>query len=225
MFVNSIFQDLNFEFKDKPKKVLALIGPRRTGKTVLAQWLVEKDSRFQLRSFADPLKEMFAEFKGVSVGDLYHRERKEKYREDLVEFSSKIKLDRGVFFWAEAYFNSIPLISDFFVVDDIRFIQELQLLCMFGGVAYRVWAEPYQRRAWGWIYDPLIDDNMSEQDLTRLSAYDLFRCTGGGYIFNTKEGKDYPLPQLSQIISKHFPAYNVQLESLVNLVTLVTLEL
>src|ERR1035437_5164515 len=135
VFINSEFQDLGFEFKDKPKKVLAFIGSRKTGKTWLSQLLVEMDPRFQIRSFADPLKEMFAELKGIPVGDLYHQDRKERYREDLVDFSSQIKADRGVFCWTEAYFNSIPLTTEFTVNDDIRFIQELQLLCMFGGVA------------------------------------------------------------------------------------------
>lgn len=204
MFINSTYQNLDFQYKDQPKRVLALIAPRKSGKSFCSQVAVDLDSRFKLKSFADPIKKMFAEYKGIPVGDLYHQRHKEDYRVDIVEFSRKIKQDRGMYFWAETYFNSLSE-EGLYVCDDLRLLEELQLLCMFGGVVYRVWAEPHQRRAWGWVYDPAVDEDISERDLRGLSAEALHHCTGGGYIYNTSSGKDHLINQLIPILTKHFP--------------------
>ncbi len=205
MFTNSVYEDLNFEFKDRPKRVLALISPRKSGKSFISSVLTEMDSRISQKAFADPIKEMLSQTTGIPIGDLYHQDRKEKYREAIIDLSWKMKREKGFFYWAESYFNSLIDPMQITVCDDMRLQEELQLLCMFGGVAYRVWADPHQRKAWGWNYNPAVDDEISEQDLIRLSAYDLYCCTGGGFIYNNKPGKDHLIPQLSQIVAKHFP--------------------
>lgn len=224
MFSNSTYQNLDFKYKDQPKKVLALISGRKSGKSFLAQVITEVDSRFAVRSFADPLKEMYAETTGTSLSDLYHQKNKEKYRQGLIDLSWQMKHDKGMFVWAESYFNSY-FNSELVVCDDMRLLEELQLLCMFGGAAYRVWAEPHQRRAWGWDYDPAIDEEISETDLTRLSAHTLLVCTGGGFIYNTSSGKDHLYPQITQILGKHFPEQVASLASTEELKKLVKLEL
>lgn len=204
-FENSTYlnlKDIGFS-PPAEKKVLAFVGKRKSGKSLCAETVQKLDDRFSQKAFADILKQTYAEIKDIPLEDLYHNTNKEKYRHDLIELSWSIKRDKGVFYFAEEYFNS--LVEDQLVVcDDLRIIEELQLLIMYGGVAYGVHSPDHLRVMRGWKRDPEIDNDISETELGNVGAGTLRDATGGGWIYNT-QSIAYLEEQLIKPIKVHFP--------------------
>lgn len=211
MFANSTFQDIKFAYEARPKRVLALAGKRKTGKSECAKFFQElSDNSFVEKAFADPLKQMFAEVRNIDVEDLYHNKNKEQYREDIISFSWAMKRDKGLFIFAEEFFNSI-LGNSLVLCDDIRIIEEMQLLCVFGGVIYKVHADDAVRAKRGWKFTPGVDDEISETELGNLCAYTFHKATGGGVIYNNGNlGVEVLRDELTAILRKHFLRESVE---------------
>jgi phosphomevalonate kinase len=204
-------------------RILAFVGRRYSGKSMAARIVTEIDPRFKKLSFADSLREMYSSKFNVDLELLKGRVSKEEYRRQIKDFSYEVKKEFGQFVFAENLFNKVT--KDIYVViDDMRFIEELQLLCLEGGIAYRVYAENHIRSARGWRYDPNIDDDLSETELGDSSGYTMRQATRGGIIFNnTLRGEIEITAQLEVLLSRHFPP--VPVETYRNLEDLVKKEI
>jgi len=189
-------------------KILALVGRRYSGKSTLADMLLAFDPRFVKRSFATVLKSEFAASSGVDLKKLNTPGVKDMYRPALFEYEKKAKANNP-FYFAEKLFAQRSA-DEFTVIDDLRFIEELQLCIQKGAVIYKVHAEAHQRRQRGWVKGE-IDEHYSETELD-LPGYLFWQVSGhrGGTIFNTRSDKDDPdrnylRGQVIQVMKQHFP--------------------
>lgn len=163
-------------------KILAFTGPRRSGKTFAAQAFTDLNPEFKIKSFAGPLKDMFAKEWGIKRGDLDDVLTKEMYREEMQIYSERYKKDNPYYF-VSALFNDVGP-DDSIVIDDLRFLDtEANYVIKLGGKIYRVYAELHIRKARGWVYDPVIDNHESETSMSDLTQETLHKL-GGGWIFN-----------------------------------------
>jgi phosphomevalonate kinase len=203
MFISSVLTNLNkVETRKRIPTVLAFTGPRRSGKSLCASIVKDLKPNFIEKSFADYLREEFSFRNSIPIEALTSPSKKEEYRESIKDLSWELKRKFGNFFFAEKLFNNITK-NNFYVIPDLRFIEELQLLCEFGGVAYRVYCPDDKRAKQGYKFTPGIDDEMAETDIALCSGYTLYECTGGGVIYNTKD-EDYLRQQLSKVVHRQF---------------------
>jgi phosphomevalonate kinase len=203
MFNQSAFKNLTQVDIPTKKRMLGFCGRRKSGKTLAADIVLGLDSRFSRKSFADTLRRLFSEMTGVPVEDLQHTTKKERYRKDVIEFSKDVKKDKGLFYFAEDFFNTFYG-DDLIVCDDLRILEELYLSVLFGSVVYRIHADNKIRATRGWVFDPEIDNDISETELGDLSSGTLYYCTGGGVLYNTKDST-YLEEGIVKVLQQHFP--------------------
>lgn len=184
-------------------RILGFCGRRKTGKTKAAELVVKLTANtpfpFRRISFADSLRMLFADYKNISPDDLKNNYTKEIYRQEMIEFSQKIKEKDPLFFVKELF--DLAEGMEYIVIDDIRFIEELAEVKKRGGIIYKVDASPKVRKERGWEYMPEVDNSLSETELGDLSAHtmDVF----GGILFNN--GSEEQLRKdLRQLLLKHF---------------------
>lgn len=187
-------------------KILGLCGRRKSGKTRVADIVVKMTSGspypFKKISFADPLRIMFAEDRGIDPEDLKNNYTKEFHRKDIIEYSQRVKESDPLFF-VTALFDFVDQHENI-VIDDIRFIEEFAETKIRGGIIYRVDSSKELRKARGWEYNIDVDESLSETELGDLSAYTM--SAFGGIINNN--GTDEQLRKdIREILIKHFLPY------------------
>lgn len=182
-------------------KILLLTGYRKTGKTTCADIVCKLDPRFKKVSFADVLKDAYAKQAKIDRKLLDDVFEKEKHREGITQLGDKERTkDRYVF--AVGLRNRLNP-DGFYVVDDTRRIEELEVMLKIGAVPYGVYAEDKVRFARGWKYNPAVDEHMSETELGGLSAY-TWHCLGGGQI-NNNGSLERTKDQVIEILRSKFP--------------------
>jgi phosphomevalonate kinase len=184
-------------------RILGLVGSRKSGKTLAADYAVEIASYagMSLRkvSFADPLREMFAREKSITPSMLLENSTKEYYREEMIDFSEEIKA-KDPFFFVNKLFEGV-LEGESIVIDDIRFIPELQGVYERGGIIYKMETSNFSRTQRGWEFTIGVDDNPSETELGALPSW----CfeTYGGILYNNRD-KSYLRGEVARLMNKHF---------------------
>lgn len=124
-------------------KLVGISGKREAGKTTLADILV-RDYKFQKASLAGPLKVMCLGLYDLTTEQLYGKEKESptRYRRtdgspwtarDILIREGCLKRSIDPDFWCEKLAievdqNHALLKCDYFVVDDIRFINEIKYL-------------------------------------------------------------------------------------------------
>jgi hypothetical protein len=103
-----------------------LAGPRKSGKTKIAEDMSSSNYDFMVVSFADIIKEVYSEQYSVPIADLYDPVVKEKYRQGLNALGMEARETMGGYFLPKALFQRIEDIEcDNIVIDDLRTIEEL----------------------------------------------------------------------------------------------------
>lgn len=184
-------------------KILAFCGRSYTGKSKSASIVLELDSRFKKISFADPGKEEYSRTNNIPLQDLSTPGVKEGHRPGVITLVEGRKLETGDSgFWAKKLFDTYK--EGYFVIDDLRFIEELQELVLLGGVVYKLQANPEVRKARGWIPNSFVDTHYSETEMD-LSPHTFYVLTSGGGIFNNETDGDAKLRgQIYKLLNLHF---------------------
>jgi phosphomevalonate kinase len=190
--------------------IISLSARRKTGKTLAADLIVSLDNRFKKLSFASYLKDAFSAERGIKREDLNDVLIKERYRQEMQLWGDKKRAENPYLFVTRLLENTVP--TGFYVIDDCRFIPEVETLVKLGAKPYGMYSEPKFRRDRGWVFDPEVDNHVSETELGDLCAY-TWHCLGGGYLYNNKSKEDLK-KSLSLILSTHFPYTVEDLESL-----------
>jgi len=113
--------------------IIALIGPKRSGKTTAAKYLVKKYG-FTRRAFADPLKDMLrvlglknahinGGFKEMPTSLLCGQTPRHAMQTLGTEWGRKL-IDPDI--WITAWYNTLP--KGHVVIDDMRFPNEYQFI-------------------------------------------------------------------------------------------------
>lgn len=163
-------------------KIIAFCGFLKSGKTESAKQLQFINSKFKRLSFASPLKDSFAQDRGIPREDLDHRIFKEQYREDIQNYSEPF-LASDPYFYTKQLFAQIN-VGDWIVIDDLRRLTELEVVKFLNGVPYQIYAEESERVKRGWIRNPKVDNHWSEQELNLDPG--VFRDLGGGRVYNNR---------------------------------------
>lgn len=181
--------------------LLAFCGRRMAGKSFASSILNEFDSRFTLMSFADIPKDEYAELEGIPREDLNTPGIKERHRKGFIAYvEGRKKKDKG--YWAKKLVKNIQ--SDHVVIDDLRFLEELEQVVKLNGLVYKVHANPEVRKARGWVHDARVDEHYSETEMD-LSPYTFYTLTGGGIIYNNEINTDHKLRgQIYKLLNTHF---------------------
>lgn len=186
---------------------MGLSGPRRSGKTTIADIIVESAKAYGVDvkklSFATPLKEEFCKEKGIGIETLLLPEVKEKYRAEMEAFSLRVKTENNNpnHFTDLLFAQILPM--DNIVIDDVRlFDEEIMRIRKEGGVVWRVYMERQKRLDKGMVANSVTDNSRfeTESDLPADCYLSLF---GTGWVFNNKGITDlYPIAET--LIKRHF---------------------
>ena len=190
--------------QNKPPKILALCGRRFSGKSYLADMAMRKEKRFVRRAFADNLKKRFAEAYDIPLQYLHTTGVKDKYREPMFMYANSCKREDPCCFARPVIKASEK--DELTIIDDLRFIEELQLIIESGGVVVKVVSEPIDRKSRGWIYSYEIDEDYSETEMD-LSIETFLAITSGRaeQVFNNLKSRETPDEQISAILRQWFP--------------------
>lgn len=179
------------------KNIIAFSGFIKAGKSQAAQFLIDINPNFKLKSFAEPLKESFAQHKKIRIENLYDIKEKEKYRQELIEFANEMR-KKDPFIFANQLFDSINE-EDNIVIDDLRLLPELEMLVKAGGKPYRVWADHNTRKKRGWVSNYMIDRDLTETDLDL--SQETYCALGGGYVFNNTDNLEALRRRIFELLS------------------------
>lgn len=187
--------------------ICGLAAPRFSGKTVLADLIVEGARGYGLEvkklSFATPLKEEFCKFKGIGLEVLALPEVKEQYRAEMEAFSLEVKRKNNNpnHFTDLLFAKILPL--DNIVIDDVRlFDEEIMRIRQEGGYVWRVYAERQKRIDRGMKANPITDISRFETD-SDLPVDCYLSLFGTGWVFNNKAVLDlYEVADM--LIKRHF---------------------
>jgi len=126
--------------------IIGIIGKKGSGKTECSKVLIEK-YKFRKISFADKLKEIVCELWDISKTNLYDPTMKEKvdprwgksYREIMQLFGTEvcrvIHWNTWIYHVEKEFKNKT---SQNFVIDDVRFKNEAELIKKYGGILIKV---------------------------------------------------------------------------------------
>lgn len=181
--------------------ILSLSGRRKCGKSLAGELVCQSDPRFTRISFADILKDEYAKEAGIPRGSLDDILGKEKYRRGMQVFGDK-KRQGNDYYFVTALINTLSP-SGFYVIDDTRFIPELETIFKLGGIMCGIHSESHQRAARGWIFNPETDNDYSETELGDLSS-ETWNALRGSLIYNNGS-KDHLKEKVTELVRKHFP--------------------
>lgn len=163
--------------------IIMLAGPRKSGKTKIAEDMSSSNYDFMVVSFADIIKEVYSEQYSVPIADLYDPVTKEKYRQGLNALGMEARESMGGYFLPNSLFKRIEDIEcDNIVIDDLRTIEELEVGIKHGAIPYFVYADVHVRAWRGFQYNREIDESYLERELQLTQ--ETYNALGGGYIYN-----------------------------------------
>jgi phosphomevalonate kinase len=163
--------------------IIMLAGPRKSGKTKIAEDMGSSNYDFMVVSFADIIKEAYSQMYSVPIADLYDPVTKEKYRQGLDFLGKEARKEQGKYFLPNTLFDRIKDIEcDNIVIDDLRTIEELEVGLNHGAVPYFVYSDIHVRTWRGFQYNREIDESYLERELQLTQ--ETYNALGGGYIYN-----------------------------------------
>jgi len=158
----------------KRKIRIALSGKAGCGKTTIAKNLV-KDWGFRRFSFAKKLKEVYYDLFPESKG-----KRKEEIREDLKWLGCTLRI-RKPDIWIQVVLREIEKLKpERVVIDDLRFVNEAQILRRAKFNLIRIERAETLRQMWGYN---VRDEHPSECDLDDYTRWDRVVINNGKYPF------------------------------------------
>lgn len=190
--------------------ILLLAGSRKSGKTEAANIICKLDNRFKKCSFADPLRDLYCKKYNVQKKELLDPFEKEKHRINICDMGDEEREKNPYVFAVEARNRLEP--NGFYVFDDLRRIEELEVMFKLGAVPFGVYCENKIRKERGWVYNPFVDEHPSETELGYCSAYAWY-CLGGGQI-NNNGSLEETKRQLVDLLKIKFPYKIEDLEML-----------
>lgn len=126
------------EFQEPKVKLIGLTGFAGAGKSKFAEIAQELDSRVEVLSLANPLKQKTAAFAGVEVGEIHRN--KEQWRPLLVALGTAARSHLGADFWLNllihSYSDTDP--ESTVIIDDVRHENEAAWIRQGGGSIIRV---------------------------------------------------------------------------------------
>ena len=163
--------------------IIMLAGPRKSGKTKIAEDMSSSNYDFMVVSFADIIKEVYSEQNSVPIADLYDPFIKERHRQGLNDLGMEARQTMGGYFLPNTLFKRIKEIEcDNIVIDDLRTIEELEVGINNGAVPYFVYSDVHARAYRGFQYNREIDESYLERELQLTQ--ETYNALGGGYIYN-----------------------------------------
>ena len=177
--------------------IIGLTGKRRSGKSTAAEILKDLDCSFVRLAFADALKQKIAEQYGMPVEDLYHTATKEKYRQLMQDYGTQAReIDPCVF--VRPIFEFIDADPEKnYIIEDVRYSEELKELLARKGVLIKVFADQKVRTDRGAVVNKDLDNHSSEMEVADLGE-DSVRHLSGLVIYNNKT-----MPELRMNLSYH----------------------
>ncbi len=164
-------------------KLIAICGKRLSGKTTLAEMIMDINPRFRRLSFATPLKNEFCFSKGIDRSMLDDIAYKEKYRTEMQNWSKEY-LEADLFHFLKALFKDVKP-GDCIVIDDLRYLyHEFLPIVEMGGFVQRLVTDDTIRASRGWKRNKEADEHQSETDLDLPSIF--FHKHGGALDYNNK---------------------------------------
>lgn len=189
-------------------KVLGISGKRGTGKSLLADYL-QRNHGFMRVSLANPLKEMCKREYGLTDDQVYGslKESPTQYRRtdgsfftprDIMIREGCLKRSINPDFWLEKVYFTINVYSkhishavDKFVIDDIRFKNEVNWLSTKLNAKFA----RIERKSALNIYKAAMDD-LSESELDTVGDWDFF-------LSSTKNKTPKDLERFAAYVAKH----------------------
>lgn len=181
--------------------IICFSGRRKSGKSLAASYIIEADSRFSKISFAEILKDEYAKENNIPRHNLEDILEKERHRRALQLFGDK-KKEGNEYYFVTALLNTLDP-TGYYVLDDLRFLFELEAMFKLGAKLYGVSSDPHKRAARGWVYDRDIDNHESEAGLGDFCSHTWY-CLGGGIVYNNGT-KEILKDKAFEIVKKHFP--------------------
>lgn len=170
--------------------IIGLTGQRRSGKSTAAELLVEISANFTRLAFADALKKQIADQYHMDVRDLYSDSTKEKYRQLMQDFGTQARSINPCVF-VEPIFKYIDAEPERnYIIEDVRYVEELKELLKRQGILIKVFADPKVRADRGAVESKELDNHSSETEVAAIEA-ETVRSFGGFALYNNKTKMDF----------------------------------
>lgn len=164
--------------------IIAITGKRKTGKSTLAADIVSANAGMSMRrvAFATAMKEALSKDYSIPLNELYHAERKEKYRSVMQSYAENAR-QADPLIWIRPVLDVISDNTHSWIVEDLHYINELEALHKRGAFIVQMRADDCWRTQRGAAPDATVDTHVSETDVAILPP-DVIQALGGIVIFN-----------------------------------------
>jgi energy-coupling factor transporter ATP-binding protein EcfA2 len=168
----------------KKEMIIGLSGKRGSGKNTVAEIIQGiAPNKWQLKAFADPLKEITAKLTGQPLAKMYTQEGKTTYLPEwgmtIGEFQQKLGTDairEGLHqeAWVLAALSSYKK-GDYYILCDMRFPNEAEAIKAKGGILIRIEGDPLMQQGDG----TRNDNHPSETSLDNYTGFDTVIVNNG----------------------------------------------
>lgn len=136
-------------------RLIGISGKIGSGKTTLARYLMQRYEGMTRESFAENLRAVLAILTGVQPSETRSSEQKERLLVEWHATIGKLLQDVGESLrqglnkdtWVLSLFSRFDASRDFWVIDDMRHINEADMIRKHGGILIRLEGDPKQVRA------------------------------------------------------------------------------
>lgn len=159
--------------------LILLSGKRYSGKTFIGNFIKNKLHKYNVKLLnpSDFFKQDFCEkYKLNYQKILYDRLYKESHRVEMINYYNKIKNKYSLDYYCKKIINYITNTTEYNIyIIDIRHKFEIMFYEKhnFKIIKIRRDVDDKIRNIRGWIYDKLIDDDITETDLDNYNDWDI----------------------------------------------------
>lgn len=163
--------------------ILSCNGKIGSGKSTFSEMIKKLDKRFEEKSFAFKLKQIVALITGTNIEENLSQEGKKtvipEFGKSLGEIQQIIgtevmrnNFDSDV--WVKSLFMDYKPERDFWIISDVRFINEVNYIKNMGGIVIRLEGDPSKTR------------ENSNRDLNHISETELDSYDGFDFVFKNE---------------------------------------